>query len=217
MKKAIVLLFLILLFNQVQASDYSKYCSNNSPKRTFGGNLASLSGTNLLTKNIAENIISKEIKKETGSKFKIKINNFYGTNILNGEIKSFKATSKKYAHDGIYLTDIDVKTVCSYNHIKYEDEKLYFLENMVLEYSTVLTKEDINNILISKKIDPKIASILSGFEKYGGIFPILNKLKPISIPIKIDENNRGKLKISRFEIVDKNLKLKGFIIIPKNK
>ena len=217
MKKAIVLLFFILLFNQVQASDYSKYCSKNSPKRTFGGNLASLTGVNLISRNIAEGIISSAIKEETGSKFKIKINNFYGTNILNGEIKSLKATSKKYAHDGIYLTDIDVKTVCSYNHLKYEDENLYFLENMVLEYSTVLTKEDIHNILISKKIDSKIASILSAVEKYGAIFPLLNKLKPISIPIKIDENNKGKLKISRFEIIDKNLKLTGFIVIPKNK
>lgn len=217
MKKAIVLLFLILLFNQVQASDYTKYCSTNSPKRTFGGNLASLTGVNLLTRNIAESIISNAIKDETNSKFKIKINNFYGTNILNGEIKSLKATSKKYAHDGIYLTDIDVKTVCSYNHVKYEDEKLYFLENMVLEYNTILTKEDIRNILISKKIDSKIASILSGIERYGGIFPVLNKMKPISIPIKIDDNNKGKLKISRFEIVENNLKLSGFIIILKNK
>ena len=212
MKKAIVLLFLIFLFNQVQASDYSKYCSTNSPKRTFGGNLASLSGVNLLTRNIAESVISKAIKDETNSKFKIKINNFYGTNILNGEIKSIKATSKKYAYEGIYLTDTSVETICPYNHINYKDEKLYFLENMVLEYSTILTKEDIHNILISKKIDSKIASILSGIERYGAIFPILNKM---SIPIKIDDNNKAKLKIAKFEIVDNSLKLSGFIIISK--
>ena len=95
------------------------------------------------------------------------------------------------------------------------DEKLYFLENMVLEYSTILTKEDIHNILISKKIDSKIASILSGIERYGAVFPILNKMKPISIPIKIDDNNKAKLKIAKFEIVDNSLKLSGFIIISK--
>lgn len=217
MKKAIVLLFLLFLINFAQAKDYANYCSLKTPKKTFGGNIASLSGVNLLTRNVAESIISNAIKNETGSKFKIKINNFYGTNILNGEIKSLKATSKKYAYDGIFLTDINVKTICSYNHVKYENENLYFLENMVLEYSTVLTKEDIRNILISKKIDSKIASILSGFEKYDGIFPILNKMKPISIPIKIDDNTKAKLKISRFEIVEKNLKLNGYIIIPKNK
>ena len=70
MKKVILFLLLLsILSPYVFANNYELYCSNNHPLKTFNGNIASLSGFNLLTRNIAENIIQKEIKKETDSKF----------------------------------------------------------------------------------------------------------------------------------------------------
>ena len=150
MKKVIVILFLLSNFSF--ANNYEHFCPANSPSKTFSGNLASLSGFNLLSRNIAKNILQKEIKKETGSKFKIKINNFYGTNILNGEFKSLQASSKKYEYDGIYLTDINIKTMCSYNHISYKDKALYFAENMVLNFNAKLTEDDFKKTLNSLTI-----------------------------------------------------------------
>ena len=215
--KKIIIAFSFLLFLNASAKNYENYCSFNHPKKTIGGNVASLSGFNSLSRNIAESVIQSAIKKETGAKFKIKIKNFYGTNILNGEIKEISAVSEKYSYDGIFLSDIKVNTICPYNHIFYEDEKLYFKENMVLEFSAKLTEQDLKNMLASKKLDKNIVSYLGKISNYGMFLPIVNKFSAISLPIKIDENNKGKLKIEKVEIVDNNIKFDSFIIINKNK
>lgn len=215
MKKVIVILFLITSFTL--ANDYEQFCSINSPSKTFGGNLASLSGFNSLTRNIAENIIQKEIKKETNAKFKIKINNFYGTNILNGEFKSISATSKKYEYDGIYLKNINAQTICSYNHISFENETLYFKENMILKFSADMDNEDLNKTLKSGKLNKNLAKILAKASKYNGFYSIINSFLPIEFPIKIDEHNQGKLKVQSIIKNNDIVSFVAYVLIKKNK
>lgn len=215
MKKIILIIFLITSF--AQAKDYTQYCSINPPSRGLGGFLMSTSGLNTISRNIIENQIEQTIKRETGSKFKIKINNFYSSNIFNGEFKSIKANSQKYAHEGFYLTDIKIQTICPYNHISFEENKLYFKENMVLNYSAMLTPDDLKNTINSQKIDYRISSILEKISKYGSVLPLITKFKPLSLSIKIDENNRGKLKIDNIKVEKNNIILNGHIIIKKNR
>ena len=74
-----IILFLTMLFLSAYAQDYSGYCSKNVPKKTFPGVILSTIGVNSLSRNIAESILQKEIKKETNAKFKVKINNFTGS------------------------------------------------------------------------------------------------------------------------------------------
>ena len=148
MKKVIIAL-IMLLFSFANAKDYTYFCSTNSPTKSFTGTFASLSGLNTLSRNIIESQVARAIKKETGSKFKIKINNFYGNNILGGEFKNLKATSKKYDDGTIFLSNIDVSTICTYNQISYKDEKVYFLEPMVLKFSAKITQDDLNQMIKS--------------------------------------------------------------------
>ena len=216
MKKMLFLLIIMCSFCAL-AQDYSQYCSNKIARKTFSGNLASLSGFNSLTRNIIESTIQNSIKKETNSKFDVKINNFYGTNIINGEFKSLKATSKKYDYNGIHLSNIELETICPYNHINYENERLYFLENMVLKIKTELTKEDLTKTLKAEKIDSKLAYILDKSYIYGAYLPLITSKKPISLNIKIDKYNKAKLKIVNIGFIDKKINLNGYIIIPKNK
>lgn len=215
MKKIIIVLFLLTGF--AFANNYEQFCSINSPSKTFGGSLASLSGFNMLARNTAESIIQKEIKKETNSKFKVKINNFYGTNILNGEFKSIKATAKKYEYDGIYLKDINVETLCSYNHVSFENENLYFKENMVLKFSANLDDEDLNKTLKSGKLNKNLAKILVKASKYNGFYSVVNSFLPIEFPIKIDENNQGKLKIQNIQKNNDIVSFIAYILINKNR
>lgn len=216
MKKTIIIL-LLLLFSCAFANSYEYFCSINSANKTFKGNIASLSGFNSLARNIAESILQKELKKETNSKFKIKINNFYGTNILNGEFKSIKANAKKYTHDGIYLKDLNVETICSYNHILFENNTLYFKENMVLKFNTNLDEEDLNKTLKSEKLNKNLAKILKKASKYSGFYSVINTFLPIEFPIKIDENNQGKLKIQNIAKNNELISFEGYILIKKNK
>lgn len=215
MKKVIAILFLLSSF--VFANSYNKYCAANSPSKTISGNIMSLSGFNSLSRNLIENVLEKEIKKETNSKFDIKIKNFYGTNILEGEFKSLQANAKKYEHKGIYLTDINVKTICPYNHIFYEDNNLYFKENMVLKFSAKLTQSDIEKTLNYGKIDPRIAALLKGENNYGFIISIIKKLDSINIPIKIDKNNIAKLRLDKINNSNGIISFDSFILIDKNK
>lgn len=216
MKKYLILFVLLFYVQNVQARDFYQYCSLNTPNRNISGTLASLSGFNGIARNAAESQIKKEIKKETGSEFKIKIENFFASNILKGEIKSIKAISKKYAYDGIYLSDINVRTICSYNHLDYRENKLYFKENMVLRYETDLTQDDLEKTIDSQKIDKTLASILKKVSKYSIISSFAKSLKFLAIPIKIDENNNGKLYIEDIKTSQSKTKLIGYIVILKN-
>lgn len=215
MKKVIVILFLLSSF--AFANDYSYFCSANVPSKTFKGSIASLSGFNSFARNIAESVIEKEIKKETNSKFKIKIKNFYSTNILNGEFKSIQATSKKYENDGIYLTNIELKTICPYNHISFENETLYFKENMVLKFSAQLTRENVIKTLSSGKLNKNLASILKKASKNRKFISVVNAILPVEIPIRIDENNKAKLKIENLSLIEEKISFDSYILINKNK
>lgn len=151
MKKLLILLIFSILFlsQSSKAKDYSYLCSQNNVSKTFLGNIMSLSGINSLTRNIIESEIQKAIYKETNSKFKIKINNFYGNNILNGEFKSLSAFSKSYQDGNLYMSDVEVNTICPYNHISYEENKIIFKENMVLKYSAKINQNDLDKIVNS--------------------------------------------------------------------
>lgn len=171
MKKTIFLIFLSFLILNVpksNAMDYSTYCSTITPKTTFGGNVASVSGFNSISRNIIENKIQKALKKETNSKFKVKVDNFRGTNILNGEFKNLSAVSDLVQYGGIYFSDVKINSLCDYNKVSYTDKKLLFDENLVLKYSTKITQQNLDKTLsesgykklIEKFNQDKVASSL---------------------------------------------------------
>jgi len=216
MKKLIILL-LLMLFMIANANEYSYFCSSNVHKKTFSGVLSSTFGINLLSRNVAENIIEKAIKKETGAKFKVKISNFYSTNFLNGEFKNIKAKAKKYTYDGIYLSNIELTSICSYNHIMFYDETLYFRENMVLKFNAQATKEELKKTLNSGKLNKKLAKILIKVSKNELFVAFANSILPLSFPVQIDENNKAQLKITKISLVNEILAFESYILIPKNK
>lgn len=207
MKKGIVLLF-IILSSFAYAKDYSEFCSTNSAQKSFSGSLMSFSGLNTLSRNIIESQISRAIKKETNSKFKIKINNFYGNNILGGEFKSLKATSKKYNDGTIFLSDLKVQTICKYNHIDLIDEQIKFVEPMVLKYNAKITQDDLNEIINSAPYQ-KMIEKMNEDETISSLI----KIKKTDVTIKhnklyfkymiepLSRFNLGIFKLNKFDII----------------
>lgn len=181
MKKILLLLF-IFLCNNAFSFDYSSYCSTNTAKKTALGSLNSTLGVNFLSRNIIEKEIEHLIKKETDSKFKVKINSFYGTNILNGEFKNLSASAKNYQYKGLFGSNFEAQTVCDYNKITYKDKVLNFDEPLVLKYSTEITQSDLDKTLAT-----------SGYQK---LLDDMNEDKVISSLFKIQnakvliKNNR---------------------------
>ena len=144
MKKVISILICMLCI-QVFASDF--YCHNDTPSKNAAGIIASASGFNMAARNIAQHQISNALKKQTGAKFDIKIKSWWGANILNGEFQDFSAKTKQYAYKKIYLSDLEINSLCSYNKIEYKDKTAKFKYDTPLKFSAAITQNDLNNML----------------------------------------------------------------------
>lgn len=187
MKKILFLsITLILSINSTLAKDYSQFCSTNSANKTFLGNIASISGYNSISRNIIENQIAKALKKETNSKFDVKIDSFLGTNVKNGEFKSLKANSDNIFYNGIYMSDVNIETICPYNKVDYKNKTLTFDENLALKYSASITQDDLDKLLKE-----------SSYQK---IIDKMNSDSTISSLIQI-KNSNIKIKDDKLEII----------------
>lgn len=243
MKKILFLsITLILSINSTLAKDYSQFCSTNSANKTFLGNIASISGYNSISRNIIENQIAKALKKETNSKFDVKIDSFLGTNVKNGEFKSLKANSDNIFYNGIYMSDVNIETICPYNKVDYKNKTLTFDENLALKYSASITQDDLDKLLkessyqkiidkmnsdstISSLIQIKNSNIKIKDDKLEIIYNILplakldtigifkNKIKPIKIAIGANlKVEDGNIELCDFDF--NNVKAKYNNLIP---
>ena len=180
MKKIILVLTIIFIsINPLFAKDFLQYCPINNAQKTFSGNIASLLGVNFLSRNIIEHEISKNLKKQTNSNFKVSVDNFYGINVLGGEFKSLKANSKNFNYNGLYTSNLNIETLCPYNSVLFKDNELFFKENMVLKYSTDITQNDLDKTFESKE--------------YKSVIDKMNNDKILSSILKI-QNSKAEIK-----------------------
>ena len=181
MKKIIIFLAFILSFNSAIAVDYSSYCPAEKSTSSFLGNVGSIIGVNFINRVILQNRLASAIKKETDSKFDVDIESIFGSSVLSGAFKSLSAKSKSVGYHGIYMTDFSVQTACPFNYVSFKDGKLAFPENIVLNYKTSVTQEDIDKILNSDLYKNAIKKM----NKDGSISSLVNVK---SSSIKISDN-----------------------------
>ena len=185
MKKIFLLTFVFLINHTIaNAQDYYNLCAIYTPKKNFKGTISSVSGFNLLTKNIIEHQISQRLKKELNADFKIKIDTFYGNNILNGEFKNLSASAKSIVFNNFYISNIKANTICDYNHVEYVDNKIIFKENMPIKYSSQVTQDDLNKTIESTEYK-KIINKMNGNDYISSLFNI----KASKIEIKDNKIN----------------------------
>lgn len=219
MRKILVLLILLSLGTiSAEADNYIQFCSDYQPKKTIGGVIMSTTGTNLLTRNIIEKVVENSIKKETNSKFKVKIDSFYGTNILNGEFKSFKATAKQYINDGVYAHDIKIETLCPYNKISVVDDKTFVEKDIILQFSSVITKDDIGNMISPKAYKKYFSSINAlqdiAYSLLGQKNLIEYKILPVILD-KIIKSSEYKIDFKTIKVEGSDIKLSGYVSVPR--
>lgn len=214
--KKLLFLFMFLCLG-VQAKDFNSYCVNYSPNKTFSGVLSSIFGLNTLSRNAIEAGVEHVLKKETSSKFKVKINSFWGVNLLNGEFSSFQASAKKYANNGIFASNILIETMCPYNKITYKDNNLIFNYDTILKYNLKITEADINNIIknsgYQKFIDNISATDLLKIQNTSVQILdnklVLNyKIKTIGISTNLSLNSKLKITDNKLQFCDISLNSK---------
>ena len=120
----------------------------NGPVSSF---FSKVTGMNLLVSGILESQIKKQMDKALDANFKIDIVPFGAKTLLNGEFKSFTAHSDYMNLEGLYLSNINAESLCSYNHFVYKDNNIYTAENFLLGFSADITSSDLQKTLMTEE------------------------------------------------------------------
>jgi len=151
------ILFFVFSFIVLQLGAYSMNVENYCPKAPYnltssgGAAIAKYSGANFLTQKLIEKIIQKELNKELNTNFDVELKQFSNNNLLNGKFHSLSVLGHDVNRKGLFFSTVSAKTICGYNRVKYENNSLYFLENMVVKFSARMTENDLNKILNSNE------------------------------------------------------------------
>jgi len=171
MKRKFLITFFILTTFFAQANEYSEYCTNQAPSKSFTGVIKSATGINFLTRAIIENELQKALKKEVSANFKVKIKSFWGVNLLEGYFKDIDVKTDNLTYSDITLSDFEVKTVCKYNKVELKNNNIAFAQDLILKYSAKITQKNLNDFVNSTKYK-KLTDKINGDKLLSSIFKI---------------------------------------------
>lgn len=175
MKKLILLLGLVLFTAPVSFGadcEYScvkPYDLNNK----FSSFFSSITGLNFARTQISESVLKKAILKTVqGDKnLKVNIDSYSAKDLSNGRFKSLTMSGKNVNIDGIYLSSVELKSLCDFNYIQYDKKgNITFKEDFPMSFELEISADDINNTMKT--------------EKYGKVVNDLNKLSFAGIKIQ---------------------------------
>lgn len=147
MKKTLLFLISMALYATLcsVACDYTNLC----PKNNYGlssntGRLISRkTGATLLSEKIAEARIKKELKKITDQKLDVSVKSYSLLDSIRGRLKSIIISGKNLNLEGVYLTSLELKTLCDFNYIQVNKNPVQFKENMIISFSTIISDKDL--------------------------------------------------------------------------
>lgn len=153
MKKIYLLIaiYSLLISPAFASCDYLDKCAPEAYgiSSKAGQTVSKFSGMTFLTEKIAQAIIKKELKKETKEKFKVEMKSFSVKDLVQGKFKSLNISGKNLEMDGVYLTSLEIKTLCDFNYVKLEKKAIKFEENMVIGFETEISDTDLRKTMKS--------------------------------------------------------------------
>lgn len=164
MKKIyIIALFLVFCMSMpANATQYTTaYCTPAFDVSSKGNQVFSkVTGATFIAEKFGENIIKKQIKKETGQKFKVSLKAYSMLDLKHGIFKSLKITGKNLDIEGIKVSLFEAKTLCDFNYFDLSTNEIYNLSNLLMDYSIMVTEKDLKETVksqayekILKKVD----------------------------------------------------------------
>ena len=168
------LLFLFAIFSLLNSAcfancDYkcvSPYDTNNS----FSSFFSKVTGVNFATEKVAEIALKKEIEKVLNSDdLSIDITSYSSKDLKNGIFKSAHVKGKNVNINDIYISGIDLKTLCDFNYIKEVDKQVVFKEDLPLSFSLSLTAQDLNKTMNTEAYKKMVKDVNKIIEKFGGV------------------------------------------------
>ena len=114
---------------------------------------------NPIAESIAEKVIKKSLKKETGANFKVKFEGYTLSSMKKGIFKNLEITGKNVDVDGIEVPYIKLKTLSDYNWVDYTQDPIAFKSDMTYAYEMELSEKTINDALKSKNYRSTIQKV----------------------------------------------------------
>lgn len=147
MKKIILLAGLLIFFATPSFAicDYASLCPTTpyDLSSKFGQAVSKGTGATFFAEQIAQMVIKKELKKATKEKFKVSVKSYSLLDLAHGRFKLIKISGKNLNIEGVYLTSLDLVTLCDFNYVQYANKPIKFKENMVMGFSTVISDADL--------------------------------------------------------------------------
>lgn len=169
MKKIILLLGVLLLANTAAMAECDYQCvapyNMNSKLRTVAG---AVTGVNFVSEKVAQSVLKKAISKTlTGDEIKVNLDSYSSKDLKNGIFKSLTLKGKNVKVNDIYLTSLDMKTLCDFNYIKQSDGDVIFMEDFPMSFNITLSPEDINRTMQTQKYQKVIDDLNKVGQSYG--------------------------------------------------
>ena len=156
MKKIICGFLTLILFACVApkafaSCDYTKYCVEPYDLSSgFSKYFCKFTGTDLVVNKLVQSILKKELKKSTREKFEVELDSFSTKDLSEGRFKSLSISGKDLEIEGIYLSSLDIITICDFNYIDMSDKStIRFKENLLMQYDIVISQNDLNKTMDS--------------------------------------------------------------------
>lgn len=150
--KKIFLLIMILLGGGMSFASQASYIGCVAPYDMSSGltrTLANATGSNILAQQVAQSLIKRELKKDSGENFKVKVGSYSLADLKAGRFKSLDISGKNLDLDGVYVSYLDFKTLCDFNYIVFDkaNDTIFFKEAFPMSYSIVMNENDLNNTM----------------------------------------------------------------------
>ena len=179
MKKLVLLLGILLFTSGISfGSECSYQCVEpydlNNPISTF---FSKITGINFTRTKISESVLKKIISNSVkGGKLNISIDSYSGKDLANGRFKSLIITGKDVSIDGIYLSSVELKSLCEFNYLQYDKQgNVTFKEDFPMSFNIQMSSDDINKTMQS--------------EKYQMLLKNMNKLSFAGVRIESTESS----------------------------
>ena len=154
MKKILILLMSLIIANGVSYASQSAFVGCVAPYDLSSGlkrTLANATGSNILAQQVAQSLIKRQLKKESGENFKVKVSSYSLADLKAGRFKSLDISGENLDLDGVFVSYMDFKTLCDFNYIVFDKNtnSVFFKESFPMSYSIVMNEEDLNKTMNS--------------------------------------------------------------------
>lgn len=157
MKKLLISVITIMIFGlsaNAQCSYTDFQCPQNYKTSSgFSKFMGSVTGANFIARKAGESIIKKSIKNDAEGDFDVNLESFSAADLAAGRFKSLSITGKNIVSDDVYLSYLNLKTICDYNYIVLDKKNntATFKEDFGMTFGAVMTESDINNSMQNKE------------------------------------------------------------------